>query len=58
MNGVWAGAASAPGSPGSCIGGDLYTAYTVIAVPAVVYAIGAYGFFAVPYTIIIYPISS
>jgi solute:Na+ symporter, SSS family len=37
------------------LGGDLYTAYTVIAVPAVVYAIGAYGFFAVPYTIIIYP---
>ena len=38
------------------IGGDLYTAYTVIAVPAVVYAIGAYGFFAVPYTIIVYPL--
>ncbi len=38
------------------LGGDLYTAYTVIAVPAVVYAIGAYGFFAVPYTIIIYPL--
>lgn len=37
------------------LGGDLYTAYTVIAVPAVVYAIGAYGFFAVPYTIMIYP---
>ncbi|MCD2175847.1 monocarboxylate uptake permease MctP [Rhizobium sp. C4] len=37
------------------LGGDLYTAYTVIAVPAVVYAIGAYGFFAVPYTILIYP---
>src|SRR5271170_6545788 len=37
------------------LGGDLYTAYTVIAIPAVVYAIGAYGFFAVPYTIIIYP---
>lgn len=37
------------------IGGDLYTAYTVIAVPALVYAIGAFGFFAVPYTIIIYP---
>ena len=37
------------------LGGDLYTAYTVIAVPAVVYAIGAFGFFAVPYTIIIYP---
>ena len=38
------------------IGGDIYTAYTVIAVPSVVYAIGAYGFFAVPYTIIIYPL--
>ena len=38
------------------IGGDLYTAYTVIAVPAVVYAIGAYGLFAVPYTILIYPL--
>jgi SSS family solute:Na+ symporter len=37
------------------LGGDLYTAYTVIAIPAVVFAIGAYGFFAVPYTIIVYP---
>ena len=37
------------------LGGDLYTAYTVIAVPALVYSIGAYGFFAVPYTIIVYP---
>jgi SSS family solute:Na+ symporter len=38
------------------LGGDLYTAYTVIAVPAVVYGIGAQGFFAVPYTILIYPL--
>ncbi len=38
------------------LGGDLYTAYTVIAVPALVYAIGAYGFFAVPYTVLIYPL--
>ncbi|MGA9422071.1 MAG: sodium:solute symporter [Rhodanobacteraceae bacterium] len=37
------------------LGGDLYTAYTVIAVPALVFAVGAYGFFAVPYTIIAYP---
>ena len=37
------------------LGGDLYTAYTVIAIPAVVFAIGAFGFFAVPYTIIVYP---
>ena len=38
------------------IGGDLYTAYTVIAVPALVFASGAFGFFAVPYTILIYPL--
>ena len=37
------------------VGGDFYTAYTVIAVPALVYATGAYGFFALPYTIIVYP---
>jgi len=38
------------------LGGDLYTAYTFIAVPALVYGAGAVGFFAVPYTIMIYPI--
>lgn len=38
------------------IGGDLYTAYTVIAVPALVYASGAFGLFAIPYTILIYPL--
>ncbi|MFD0987412.1 monocarboxylate uptake permease MctP [Methyloligella solikamskensis] len=38
------------------LGGDLYTAYTFIAVPALVYGVGALGFFAVPYTILIYPI--
>ena len=38
------------------VGGDFYTAYTIIAVPALVYAVGAYGFFALPYTIIVYPI--
>ena len=37
------------------VGGDFYTAYTVIAVPAAVYGAGAYGFFALPYTIIVYP---
>ncbi|MCZ8511054.1 sodium:solute symporter [Paenibacillus filicis] len=37
------------------LGGDLYTAYTFIAVPATMYAKGAIGFYAVPYTIIIYP---
>ncbi len=38
------------------IGGDLYTAYTFIAVPALVYGAGALGFYAVPYTIVVYPL--
>jgi SSS family solute:Na+ symporter len=39
------------------LGGDLYTAYTFIAVPAAMFATGAVaGFFAVPYTIVLYPI--
>ena len=39
------------------LGGDLYTAYTFIAVPAAMWATGAVsGFFAVPYTIVLYPI--
>src|SRR5882757_5360420 len=37
------------------IGGDFYTAYTVIAVPAALYGAGAVGFFAVPYCILSYP---
>jgi SSS family solute:Na+ symporter len=38
------------------VGGDLYTAYTFVAVPALLFGAGATGFFAVPYTIIIYPL--
>ena len=39
------------------LGGDLYTAYTFVAVPAAMFALGSVaGFFAVPYTIILYPI--
>jgi SSS family solute:Na+ symporter len=38
------------------VGGDLYTAYTFIAVPALAFGAGALAFFAVPYTIIIYPL--
>ena len=37
------------------IGGDLYTAYTVIAVPALVFGAGAMGFFALAYTVLVYP---
>src|SRR5215467_4875993 len=38
------------------VGGDLYTAYTFVAVPALAFGAGAVAFFAVPYTIIIYPL--
>ncbi|MBB5954418.1 SSS family solute:Na+ symporter [Saccharothrix tamanrassetensis] len=38
------------------VGGDLYTAYTFVAVPALVFGAGATGFFALPYTVILYPI--
>ena len=38
------------------LGGDLYTAYTFIAVPALVFGAGAMGFFALPYTVIAYPL--
>jgi SSS family solute:Na+ symporter len=38
------------------LGGDLYTAYTFVAVPGLVFAKGALGLFAIPYTIIVYPI--
>ncbi|WP_431935019.1 monocarboxylate uptake permease MctP [Micromonospora sp. RP3T] len=38
------------------VGGDLYTAYTFVAVPALIFGAGAAGFFAVPYTIVIYPL--
>jgi SSS family solute:Na+ symporter len=37
------------------LGGDLYTAYTFIAIPALAFGAGALAFFAVPYTILIYP---
>jgi SSS family solute:Na+ symporter len=38
------------------VGGDLYTAYTFIAVPALAFGAGAVAFFAVPYTILAYPV--
>lgn len=38
------------------VGGDLYTAYTLIAVPALIFGKGALGLFALPYTIVVYPL--
>ncbi|MGV2291634.1 sodium:solute symporter [Trinickia sp. YCB016] len=38
------------------LGGDLYTAYTFVAVPALVFAAGAIGFFAIPYTVMTFPL--
>ena len=37
------------------LGGDLYTAYTFVAVPALMFGAGALGFFAIPYSLMIYP---
>ena len=38
------------------VGGDLYTAYTFVAVPALAFGARAIAFFAVTYTILVYPI--
>src|SRR5579862_7391109 len=39
------------------IGGDLYTASTFIALPALVYGTGGSAFFAIPFVTIVYPIA-
>ena len=38
------------------LGGDLYTAYTFIAVPALMFGAGATGYFAIPYGMLAYPL--
>jgi solute:Na+ symporter, SSS family len=38
------------------ITGDLYTAYTFVALPALLYAVGAAGFFAVPFAVVTLPL--
>ena len=38
------------------VGGDLYTAYTFVAVPALLFSAGAVGFYALPYTVVLYPL--
>jgi len=37
------------------VSGDLYTAYTFVALPALLYSVGAVGFFAVPFAVIVLP---
>ena len=39
------------------LGGSIYTVYTFLAVPALVYGTGGMGLFALPYTVIVYPIA-
>src|SRR5260370_42715427 len=39
------------------LGGDIYTAYSFIAVPGLVFASGSIGFFAIPYLIMVYPLA-
>ncbi|MGH3801830.1 MAG: monocarboxylate uptake permease MctP [Pseudonocardiaceae bacterium] len=38
------------------LGGDIYTAYTFVALPALVFGTGALGLFGFPHTVIIYPL--
>lgn len=38
------------------LGGDVYTAYTYMAIPALLFSGGALGFYAVPYTMLFYPL--
>lgn len=38
------------------LGGDVYTAYSFVAVPGLVFSVGALGFYAIPYTVIVYPL--
>jgi len=39
------------------MGGNIYTGYTLIAVPALLFASGASGFYAIPYLILAYPLA-
>ena len=39
------------------LGGGIFTAYTFVAVPALTYGVGALGFFAVPYTVMVFPLA-
>jgi SSS family solute:Na+ symporter len=38
------------------VGGNLYTAHTLVALPALLFAVGAFGFYAVPYAVITPPL--
>jgi solute:Na+ symporter, SSS family len=38
------------------LGGDVYTAYSFVAVPGLVFASGALGFYSIPYLVIVYPV--
>lgn len=39
------------------LGGNIYTAYSFIAVPGLIFASGAPGFFAIPYLVLTYPLA-
>ncbi len=39
------------------LGGDIYTAYSFIAVPGLIFASGAIGFFSIPYLVLAFPLA-
>lgn len=55
----WALAGRQFGTPTTwfLLGGTIYTAYTFAAVPGLVYGVGALGFFALAYTVLVYPLA-
>jgi SSS family solute:Na+ symporter len=38
------------------LGGDIFTAYTFVAVPALMFGAGVTGFFSLPYIVLVYPL--
>jgi len=40
------------------LSGDIFTAYTFVALPALIWGTGAMGFFALPFTVLAYPLAS
>ena len=39
------------------LGGDLYSSYTFVALPALLFGTGALGFYALPYAVVAYPLA-
>ncbi|MBP0452915.1 sodium:solute symporter [Kitasatospora sp. RG8] len=52
-----AGRRLGPGGTAVLLGGTVYTAYTVVAVPGLTYATGGFGLYALAYTVLLQPVA-